>query len=255
MKHRSAKPPAGSAPGRTPSPRRRAKAAGRDAADAPQSAKRSPPASGDRLTAELKRLETELETSRLRIRELEALIDVDPLTGTLNRRGFERELRRSLAYVKRYGASAALLFLDLDEFKTVNDRYGHAAGDAVLKAASKSLLRAVRASDVVARIGGDEFVVLLWNIDASDAAAKALVLEAAIGAAKVAWDTGTLSVDASAGVAVLGPADTPAEILARADAAMYARKAERRKRRPRRRGAVSSHRPTASDPAHRRATQ
>ena len=133
------------------------------------------------LTAELERLKTELETSRLRIRELEALIDVDPLTGTLNRRGFERELTRSLAYVKRYGASAALLSSRPRRIQDGQRPHGHAAGDAVLKAASKSLLRAVRASDVVARIGGDEFVVLLWNIDANDAAAKARLLEAAIG--------------------------------------------------------------------------
>ena len=103
--------------------------------------------------------------SRARIAELEARIDVDPLTETLNRRGFERELTRSLAYVKRYGASAALIYLDLDGFKPVNDRHGHAAGDAVLKAVAAALVRHVRASDVVARIGGDEFVVLLWNVE------------------------------------------------------------------------------------------
>ena len=92
-----------------------------------------------RLAAEVERLAAELEASRARIAELEARIDVDPLTETLNRRGFERELKRSLAYVKRYGASAALIYLDLDEFKPVNDRHGHAAGDAVLKAVAAAL--------------------------------------------------------------------------------------------------------------------
>jgi diguanylate cyclase (GGDEF)-like protein len=181
-----------------------------------------------RLAAEVERLAAELEISRIRITELEARIDVDPLTETLNRRGFERELRRSLAYVKRYGVSAALVYLDLDEFKPVNDRHGHAAGDAVLKAIAAALVRRVRASDVVARIGGDEFAVLMWNIGEADALAKAAALEAAVYATPVRWGASTLVVGASAGVAFIGPLDTPAEVLARADAAMYTRKAERR---------------------------
>lgn len=180
-----------------------------------------------RLTAEVERIAADLDASRKRIRELEARIDIDPLTETLNRRGFERELKRSLAYVKRYGASAALVYLDLDGFKPVNDRHGHAAGDAVLKAIAAALIRRVRASDVVARIGGDEFVVLLWNLSEADAAAKAAALEAAIYATPVRWGASTLVVGASAGVALIGPLDTPAEVLARADASMYARKAAR----------------------------
>ena len=126
-----------------------------------------------RLAAEVDALAAQLEASRARIADLEARVDIDPLTDVLNRRGFERELKRSLAYVKRYGTSAALIYVDLDGFKPVNDRHGHAAGDAVLKAVAAALLRHVRASDVVARIGGDEFAVLLWNVDGAAAAAKA----------------------------------------------------------------------------------
>ena len=122
-----------------------------------------------RLAAEVEALAAQLKFSRERIADLEARVDIDSLTDVLNRRGFERELKRSLAYVKRYGTSAALIYVDLDGFKPVNDRHGHAAGDAVLKAVAAALLRHVRASDVVARIGGDEFAVLLWNVD--DAAA------------------------------------------------------------------------------------
>jgi len=180
-----------------------------------------------RLAAEVARLAAELAASRERISELETRIDVDPLTETLNRRGFERELKRSLAYVKRYGAGAALIYLDLDDFKPVNDRHGHAAGDAVLKAVAAALVRHVRASDVVARIGGDEFVVLLWNASEPNAAAKAATLESAVYATPVRWGSSTLVVGASAGVTSLGPLDTPAEVLARADAAMYARKADK----------------------------
>lgn len=181
-----------------------------------------------RLAAEVERLAAELAASRARISELEERIDVDPLTQTLNRRGFERELKRSLAYVKRYGATAALVYLDLDDFKPVNDRHGHAAGDAVLKAVAAALGRQVRASDVVARIGGDEFVVLLWNVSDANAAAKAAALEAAVYTTPVRFGNSTLVVGASAGVASVGPLDTPADVLGRADAAMYARKAQRR---------------------------
>jgi len=182
----------------------------------------------------VERLAAELNASQTRISELEARIDVDPLTETLNRRGFERELKRSLAYVKRYAVSATLIYLDLDGFKPVNDRHGHAAGDAVLKAVAAALARKVRTSDVVARVGGDEFVVLLWNVAENEAAAKAAALEAAVYATPVRWKTSTLVVGASAGVAQIGLLDTPADLLARADAAMYARKAQRNSKAPRR---------------------
>lgn len=183
-----------------------------------------------RLAAEVDALAAQLAASRVRIADLEARIDIDPLTDTLSRRGFERELKRSLAYVKRYGASAALIYVDLDAFKPVNDRHGHAAGDAVLRAVAAALLRSVRASDVVARLGGDEFAVLLWNVNGKAAAAKAVALERAVYATPVQWGASTLVVGASAGVVLLGALDAPADVLARADAAMYARKAERRER-------------------------
>jgi diguanylate cyclase (GGDEF)-like protein len=200
----------------------------RGEAAAPKRGKTPSRATVMRLAAEVDALAAELQASRARLSELEARIDIDPLTDTLNRRGFERELKRSLAYVKRYGASAALIYIDLDGFKPVNDRHGHAAGDAVLKAVAAALLRSVRASDVVGRIGGDEFAVLLWNLSGPAAAAKALALEAAVYATPVGWNASTLVVGASAGVALVGALDTAGEVLARADAAMYARKTARR---------------------------
>jgi GGDEF domain-containing protein len=130
-----------------------------------------------RLAQEVDRLAAQLEQSRARITDLETKVDIDPLTELLNRRSFERELKRSVAYVKRYGTSAALVLLDIDELKPVNNRHGGAARDAVLKAAAAALVRQVRASDVVARIGGDEFVVLLWNVSGPAAVAKAAALE------------------------------------------------------------------------------
>ena len=102
-------------------------------AHAPQPA-RNIPSELAVLLAELARLEGELAAARSRMLELEATADIDTVTGIFNRRGFDRELARSLAYVKRYGTRAALFYIDLDGFKPVNDRHGHAAGDAVLKA-------------------------------------------------------------------------------------------------------------------------
>jgi diguanylate cyclase (GGDEF)-like protein len=212
-------------------PRPKSSRGQRDNRDDPLEPKRSRPPSRavvTRLAAEVDALAAQLAASRARISELEARVDIDPLTDILNRRGFERELKRSLAYVKRYGASVALVYLDLDGFKPVNDRHGHSAGDAVLKAVAAALSRNVRASDVVARLGGDEFAVLLWNVNAPDAAAKAAALEAAVYATPVRWGDATLVVGASAGLALLGVLDSPAEMLARADAAMYARKAARK---------------------------
>lgn len=181
-----------------------------------------------RLTAEVERLELELAAARNEIAALTARAETDPLTGVPNRRGFERELKRSLAYAKRYGTSAALLYVDLDRFKSVNDRHGHAAGDAVLKAVTMVIGRQVRASDVIARIGGDEFVVLLWNLSEMDARAKADQIEIAIARSTPSYAGAPLSISASVGAAPVFPLDTPAAVLERADKAMYVRKAERR---------------------------
>jgi diguanylate cyclase (GGDEF)-like protein len=186
-----------------------------------------------RLAAEVERLAAQLVQSRAKVSDLEAKIETDPLTELLNRRGFERELRRSLAYLKRYGGGAALLFIDLDGFKPVNDRHGHAAGDAVLKAVAAALIRNVRASDVVARHGGDEFVVLLWNVTAAAAVAKAVGLEKAIEGVPVRFGAAMLHVGASAGMALIDGSETPADLVARADAAMYVRKRQRRTSPPR----------------------
>jgi len=180
------------------------------------------------LLGEVQRLQAELMAARAKVKDLEATADIDAVTGIFNRRGFERELKRSLSYAKRYGTRAALFYIDLDGFKPVNDRYGHAAGDAVLKEVASMLAASVRASDTVARLGGDEFGLILWNLAESDAAAKAWALEAAVSDAGCEWQGETLAVGASIGFAMLGPADEPAGVMAKADHAMYVRKAERK---------------------------
>jgi diguanylate cyclase (GGDEF)-like protein len=185
---------------------------------------------GMRLAAEVDRLERELADARARMAELQARADIDPLTEVLNRRGFERELKRSLAHIKRYGTSAALLYIDLDGFKAVNDSHGHGAGDAMLKAVATVLARHVRASDVVGRLGGDEFAVLLWHLTEADAQSKARLIEEAVGRTTAIHAGAALSVRASAGSALLLPLDQPADVLERADRAMYARKGVREPR-------------------------
>ena len=180
------------------------------------------------LLAEIERLKRDLSRAERRIAELEACADVDPLLDILNRRGFERELARSLGYVGRYRAAAALVYIDLDGFKGVNDRHGHAAGDRLLKLAAQALVRHVRSSDVVARLGGDEFAVLLWNLTAAQAQAKARELEAVVAAAGLGEGASRLSVGASAGSVPLRGDLSPAQAIEAADVAMYARKKQRR---------------------------
>src|SRR5262245_40893095 len=180
------------------------------------------------LLAENERLKRELAVARARIGELEARADIDPLLDILNRRGFERELKRALAHVKRYGTQAALLFVDLDGFKGINDRHGHGAGDALLKAVARELIGNVRASDIVGRIGGDEFGVLIWRLEGPQATAKARRLEARIAQVGISHGRARIEVAASIGVAPLVEGASPADIIDAADQAMYARKDERR---------------------------
>jgi diguanylate cyclase (GGDEF)-like protein len=192
-------------------------------ADIPKSA-----SAATRLAKEVDALKAELETARARLAELESRVDEDPLTGLLNRRGFTRALQRALAFARRYGAAAALLYLDLDKFKPINDRHGHAAGDWVLGRVARLIMGNVRASDVVGRLGGDEFAVLLWNASPEQAAQKARTLEAIIDGERFEKDGKHHTVALSAGVIALAKEDTVEAALARADQAMYARKRERK---------------------------
>jgi diguanylate cyclase (GGDEF)-like protein len=160
----------------------------------------------------IRRLRRQLAEAMAKIDDLQACADTDFLLDVLNRRGFEREFGRAIAYIGRYRATGALIVLDIDRLKPINDAFGHAAGDAVLKAVVGVLQRHVRASDLIGRLGGDEFVLLLWNLTETAARAKAARLEAAIDSLSFAFKGRTVSADA----------------LEQADRAMYARKKERR---------------------------
>jgi diguanylate cyclase (GGDEF)-like protein len=118
--------------------------------------------------------------------------------------------------------------LDVDRLKPVNDVFGHAAGDQVLKAIVATLSHQVRASDVIGRLGGDEFGLLLWNLNETDARAKAALLEQAIDQLSFVFGGRTVSAGASAGIAILDSHAEARKALEEADRAMYLRKAQRR---------------------------
>jgi diguanylate cyclase (GGDEF)-like protein/PAS domain S-box-containing protein len=153
----------------------------------------------------------------------------DPLTGLANRALFSDHLERALGRMRRDGVPVAVLFLDLDDFKTVNDSLGHQSGDRLLIEIAKRLVAAVRAGDGAARLGGDEFTVLLPAVTGVDDATRAAErLAAAIGR-PIELDGRSLVVGASIGIVVADDPSTPADdVLAHADAAMYAAKADGR---------------------------
>jgi diguanylate cyclase (GGDEF)-like protein/PAS domain S-box-containing protein len=163
-----------------------------------------------------------------RERRFRAEAETDDLTGVANRRALARMLSAALARARALGLSVAVLMLDLDGFKAVNDRYGHAAGDAALREVAARLRRSVRDRDMVARTGGDEFVVVLPDLArheraALDAAAR---MEAAF-AEPLALDGVQVSLRAAVGVACHPEdGDDVDSLLAAADRAMYARKAQ-----------------------------
>ncbi|MGX1693279.1 GGDEF domain-containing protein [Brevundimonas naejangsanensis] len=179
------------------------------------------------LQAEIARLRAEVAALTERAERAEALADHDVLTPALNRRGFMTVLARNLAYCRRHGVEAALLYLDLDGFKGVNDGLGHAAGDAALIAVAELLLANVRESDAVGRMGGDEFTVVLMNAGAEEGREKARRLSEALNRDGFVWEGQGLPLGGSFGVREFaGQAD--AEVwLAEADAAMWLRKKAR----------------------------
>jgi diguanylate cyclase (GGDEF)-like protein len=171
-------------------------------------------------------------------RQLDALAVSDPLTGLKNARYFRARLEEARAAALRAGEPLSVLMLDLDRFKEVNDRFGHPAGDRVLRAVADAIASVVRDGDTaarlsgsVARMGGEEFAVVLPGADEAAAAAIGERILEAIRAAALMTDQGEVRVSASGGVAVMGPDALDADALyARADQALYAAKAAGRDR-------------------------
>jgi diguanylate cyclase (GGDEF)-like protein len=167
-----------------------------------------------------------LEKKRLRdankrlLAELEALSRSDALTGLANRRAFDEALSREAHRAQRYGVPLSLVMVDLDHFKKVNDGYGHATGDEVLRHFAGVVRSVFRESDAAFRYGGEEFAVLLPHTDEKAACVGARRLVERLAASPVSIDSDVLRVTCSAGVAGLGQG-SPQDMIARADAALY----------------------------------
>jgi diguanylate cyclase (GGDEF)-like protein len=158
------------------------------------------------------------------------LSELDPLTGLGNRRVFHQVLAREVARSRRYGRRLALIVLDLDDFKRINDRLGHLAGDEVLAEVASRMRSCIRSTDIGCRVGGDEFAILLPESNRGDADHLAARVERAVGSEPIA-KAGTLKI--SAGVAELSPDDTPSDLFERADEDLYRAKAAAKRDRAR----------------------
>ena len=158
---------------------------------------------------------------KIRIAELEKQAHIDPLTGLANRRHFIENLNLRIQRCQRYGDVTALLFLDVDDLKSINDRHGHAAGDILLVQFAAIINSHIRKSDLAARIGGDEFAILLDNLDADQVESKIAFLTNRLGSAHLEHLGHKLPLGAAIGYCFVGPKDNVEGLMSRADAAMY----------------------------------
>jgi diguanylate cyclase (GGDEF)-like protein len=177
-------------------------------------------------SAEARRLSLVRENLELkaRVAELERLTALDTLTPLFNRRHLMQELDRWCWRAHRYGGTFGLLYLDVDRMKAVNDEHGHVAGDAVLCAIADALTHATRKSDLVARIGGDEFAILLDQIDQGKLEEKAAAIKKLFSAFPVDAAGQGLKVDLSVGFCLIASGSRANEVLIEADRSMYADK-------------------------------
>jgi diguanylate cyclase (GGDEF)-like protein len=185
------------------------------------------------LKAQAQALAAEEKTRRLGsdIHTLRALADTDPLTGLFNRRAFLPFAEDAMNYFKRYHRDVGVLMFDIDHFKRVNDSFGHAAGDEVIRSVGKIIAGQIRTTDKVARFGGEEFVVLLRETDAAGATLLANRIREAIEATVITQDLTQMSITISIGAAMASKADRDIEdVIARADAALYQAKSAGRNR-------------------------
>ncbi len=173
----------------------------------------------------------QLATQRTRIDHLEAVATTDELTGLTNRRGFveafDRELDRTTRGLTKGGL---LLMIDMDNFKGINDTYGHAAGDAALRLVAETLKATIRRMDVAARLGGDEFVLLFGNADVMAAVDRAQQLAMRLNSLTLRWKGEKIAVRASIGMRPYAGGDTVDSAMHGADSSMYAVKAKRNQR-------------------------
>ena len=180
------------------------------------------------LMREVDRLRKDLDDLKRKNGELEKIADEDAMLPVVNRRAFVRELSRAMAFSQRYEQPSSLGYFDVNNMKTINDTLGHAAGDAVLMHVAETLLKNVRQSDTVGRLGGDEFGVVMAQMDDETARIKAAELAERISAQTVDWDGQEIEVSIAHGHYTFDGAGDPSDALIAADQAMYAQKQQRR---------------------------
>jgi diguanylate cyclase (GGDEF)-like protein len=178
----------------------------------------------DRLAEEVTRLRGELAAAHARLAEMERLADEDALAPIANRRAFLRELGRAIGHVGRYGSGKSLIYFDLNGMKAINDNFGHAAGDAALVQVARALKENVRSSDLVGRLGGDEFGVLLMRADEATARRKAEALALIIARTPFVWHGAAVPLSVAYGAYRVRAGVDPQVALAAADREMYRNK-------------------------------
>ena len=174
---------------------------------------------------EIARLRDEIARLQGKVQQLDQLAHLDPLICLPNRRGFMRQLDTLIARVQRYGDHGAMLFVDIDGLKRINDHHGHKAGDEALIRVSEMLVSGVRSGDCVARLGGDEFGILLEHADEAIAVETAARLVERIAACDFSHDGAPLPLSVAIGVGIIAADDGAEAVMARADEAMYLKKA------------------------------
>jgi diguanylate cyclase (GGDEF)-like protein len=181
--------------------------------------------SPDKLLAEVRRLRAEVTLLQEQVELLDRLAYQDVLIDLPNRRGFLRQLDVRIDRVSRYDEAAAMLFVDIDGLKMINDTFGHQAGDLALIQVAGMLAEGVRKSDCVARLGGDEFGILLGRSNEVSALETADRLVSMVAGCEFCYDGMCLPLSVAVGVTVIQPNDCPEAVMARADEAMYRQKA------------------------------
>ena len=177
------------------------------------------------LLEEIARLRARVEELESQVAELDRLAHLDPLIPIANRRGMLRILENMIARHERHDTPAAVLFVDLDGLKLLNDSHGHEGGDAALIHVAEQLLAGVRSTDFVARLGGDEFCVLLDHADEASAIETADRLINSVAGDDFLFGGKPMPLSVAIGMTLIERGDTPAAVLSRADQAMYRCKA------------------------------
>ena len=178
------------------------------------------------LISEIERLRGEVERLEAKVVELDKVAHTDALAPVANRRGLYRQLELLIAHRQRHGTSGALLFVDVDGLKELNDTHGHVAGDAAICRIASLMVSGVRQTDMVARLGGDEFAILLDHVDERAAHETAARLVSQVADCKFEHEGTELPLSIAIGVTMIADGDDAEDVLDRADRAMYRRKAE-----------------------------